>query len=205
MKMKLFFILILVFTMNLAAQQATDIQNNQKPKLYKNYLYNFSFEMPSGWIEHNNEDSLALFEASKKQHNKTVQSELEKSMDDTQILLNISKFAIGTPDNASMIVAVEVNRTPQATIEQTAAASERFFNKDLGYEIVSNAKRLQLGNQDFMMLKLRKEPIPGVTVFQTVYLNKTGNQVLQFVLSYIKPSDGELMEKSLQTLKFQVD
>jgi hypothetical protein len=207
MKMKHLFILILilVFTMNLAAQHDSGNKNNLETNQYKNATYNFSFEIPDGWVKHLNEDSKIFAQAGKEalKPNKSGETQLNQSLELTQTLLMLSKFPVGTPDNASLVCAVEQNPTPDATIEASAIATQNAFVKNFGYTLESSAKKTQLGNRSFMKIKLYRKFTPEITLYQTIYLRKAGNKVLQFVLSYTKSADGELMEKSLKTLEFK--
>ena len=200
------FVFLLIFTTSLAAQNTPDSQISSKEKFYKNYLYNFTFEIPSDWIELKNEDSKIYAQVGKEflKPNKKGETQLEKSIELTEILLNISKLPPGTPGNATLICAVEINQTPEATIQQSALATENAFVKNFGYTIDSSPKKTELGKQIFMLIKIKKKITPEITLYQSIYIKKIGKQILQFVLSYTQPDDGELMEKSLKTLKFEV-
>lgn len=201
-------ILISIFYAAVAAQTSSvgvvKPKDGSKGRIYQNYLYNLSFETPAGWTEISSDDSKFLAEAGKEilKPNQKGEAELEKSMQLTQVLLHITKFPLGMPENASFICAVEVNQTPQATIAQTAVATQQSFVKDFGFTVISPAKQTTLGDRIFFSIKMKKAVGPEITVYQSIYLRKIGDKVLQFVLTYTKPEDGNVMEKSLQTLKF---
>lgn len=211
MKLKgltMIFLLVTIFSFAVIAQTSPASggkpQTVSKGKVYQNNLYNFNFETPAGWTEIASEASKPLAEAGKEmlKPNRKGQAELEKSLQLTQTLLHLAKYPIGTPRNASLICAVEINQTPEATIEQTALASQQAFANNFGYTITVPAKQIMLGGRNFFLFKVKKDFETGVTLYQSIYLRKIGNKVLQFVLSYTNPEDGEVMEKSLQTLKF---
>ena len=201
------FVFLLIFSTSLVAQNTPDSQISSKAKFYKNYLYSFTFEIPSDWIELKNEDSKIYAQIGKEflKPNKIGETQLEKSTELTEILLNISKLPPGTPGNATLICAVEINQTPDATIQQSALATENAFVKNFGYTIETSAKKTELGAESFMMIKIKKPITKETTLYQSIYLKKIDKQILQFVLSYTQPNDGELMEKFLKTLKFNVD
>lgn len=200
--------LILVFSLISFAQDSAgesgQAQNNSEPKIYQNYLYKFSFEIPKGWTEISSDDSKIFVELGKTmlKPNEKGRKEVDKSVERTQILLNTTKYTPGMPDNASLICAVEAASTPKATIEQSVMATQLSFQKNFGYTITSSAKKVTLGNRSFYSIKMSKVIEPGMKIYQFIYLQKIGDKILQFVGSHTKPEDGELLEKSLQTLKF---
>lgn len=202
------FYLILILSLFSYAQkpegESNQPQTNSKPKIYQNYLYKFSFETPDGWTEISSDDSKIYFEVGKTMlnPNEKGKKQAEKSSENTQILLNTTKNAPGMLENVSLICAVETNTSPDVTIEQTALATQFAFQNNFGYTIVSSAKKTKLGNGEFYAIKLSKTIAPDLKLFQTLYLQKIGDSVLQFVITYTNEDDAKIVEKSLQTLKF---
>lgn len=193
-----------IFILTLMCGAIINAQTASEKNVYRNYFYKFSLEKPSGWTEISSEDSMLYVEGGKKIVKPTAKGERElaKSVELTQILLSLAKYPPGTPDNASMICAVEVNQTPQATIAESALATEQAFAKEFGYTITAPAQSTTLGGKAFYSIKMKKAVVPGVVLYQAIYLRKAGDKILQFVMTYTKPEDGQTMEKSLQTLKF---
>lgn len=211
MKMKKFincFYLILILSSFSFAQKPENEKNqpqtDSKPKIYRNYLYKFSFELPQGWTEISSEDSKIYAEVGTTmlKPNEKGKKQAEESSKNTQILLNTSKNAPGMLENVSLICAVETGTSPDVTIEETALATQLAFQNNFGYTIASSAKKTKLGNGEFYAIKLSRAIAPNLKLFQTLYLRKIGDVVLQFVVTHTNEADTEIVEKSLQTLKF---
>lgn len=195
---------LFIIGLNLNAQTHNVTQKDSTTKRYINDEYNFSFDLPDDWVilEVANmkiavENGMQLIKPNKK-----GLSEINKSVNLTENLINLSKSPLGTPGNAVLICAVEINQTPQATIQQSATATENSFVNNFGYTVVTASKKTLLGNKAFMVIKIKKKVTSEIELFQTIYIRKIGNKVLQFVLTFTQSADSDIMEKALKTLKF---
>lgn len=173
--------------------------------VYKNERFNFNLTLPENWVEISKSDSMMFAEIVKEADpslTRKGKSELESSLKKTEILFHYSKKPIGAKDNASYVCAVEPVGVTRATMRQIAVASQQNFDRNMGYEITTPAKRILINGAEFYLIEMKKQNEMGAIVYQSIYLRKIGNVVLQFAFTYSEQESLKTMKSSLETIRF---
>lgn len=171
--------------------------------IYSNPSLKFSLTLPKDWIEIS-KDATSIIADFAKDNDKTISNtgkkQIDESLERTKVLFHYSKSPIGS---ATFIGALERNpNDSKITLYQIAVVSQQSFVKNLGYTIITPAKSTTINGTAFYMFDMKKQSILDETLYQRVYMKKSGIYLLEFVLTYKDEDSKRIMEGSLKTLKF---
>jgi hypothetical protein len=171
-------------------------------RLYQNNFFNFTLDLPADWILATQEDTDLLKEGAKEKMKQDKKPGDQTSFKRTAFLFSLTKNAIGSMDNASIIAAAEVGPPVKATLQQVAAATVLNFVAKSGYQLEAPTKYVKIGGRTFAVIQIKKELIPGVTLHQKFYMTPSRGYFIEFVGSFTKPADSTVFDEMVKSLKF---
>ncbi len=216
MKIKSLSIIVLSLMLNFVViaqdssenRQNTDfkaVNTKKTSEVYENKYYKFQMKLPAGWNKISADDSSSMVKLAKEfDTNITAEGKkgVERSIENSTILLHYTKHPLGTRNNSVLIGGVEKVENNDATTREIAIASELNFKQNFGHKVVKPTEEINLAGKDFSYFTLSQE-LNGVTFRQRMYLLKLSNtEIFQIIFTFFNESDLAEMEKAVKTLEF---
>lgn len=182
--------------------QKTISVDNQK---FVNDEFRFSLDLPKGWTRIDTVDlseSVERMIETDPSLNRTGKTILTQSAGRTKMLFRLFKPQSDLNQSASFICLVETIQSKGFDMKAIAEVSEENFVSNMGYEVYSPLKIVNINGAIVYRIWLRKH-INKFELKQALYMTKTNEKIIQFAISYIDEKDLETMERSLNTLRFE--
>ena len=166
-------------------------------------FFEFSIKLPENWHLLTAEEREFMEDsknsASKKKSN--AQEQLELSVKNSQELLIVMKFPVGSEENSALrIIAERTSFANFVPLRSLQVASERLYVGHLGLQVTKPVENVKLNGVEFARIGLLN-PNNGARV--DIYMANRKGLALEFILSYSSDEDLARLESSLQTVNFK--
>jgi hypothetical protein len=166
-------------------------------------FFEFSIKLPENWHLLTAEER-EFIEDSKNSISKKkskAQEQLELSAKNSQDLLTVMKFPVGSEENSALhIIAERTSFANFVPLRILQIASERLYVGQLGLQVTKPVENVRLNGVEFARVGLLN-PNNGAKI--DIYMANRKGLALEFVLSYTSDADLARLESSLQTVNFK--
>lgn len=175
---------------------------------YTNQQFAFKVNLPSGWHVQERATSEATMKLGReiaKGSDKRVNDALNNSAQTTTILFMVSKFPVSSPGGAQALMqcAVEKVFDPRVTSHLYMESNKKIMlGTSLQYKLTRDTHTQMIGGLNFSVFEVER-PSGDVTVKQKYYGAMRKGFALFFVATYITEEDRLVLEKMMQTVKFE--
>ena len=166
-------------------------------------FFEFSMKLPENWHLPSAEEREFMEESKNSSSRKKskVQEQLELSAKNSQELLSVMKFPIGSEENSALrIIAERTSFSNFVPLRSLQIASERLYVGHLGLQVTKPVENVKLNGVEFARVGLLN-PNNGAKV--DIYMANRKGLALEFILSYSSDADLARLESSLQTVNFK--
>jgi hypothetical protein len=207
--MRSYFILCLFAIIGCSDSRETPDKGTVNARTYTNDYFDFSIEIPDGWVIQSDEEEAKLSEAaSEKLHDANAQmaGKLDSVEQDVLQLLSIFKFQVNTTEefNPSFIVMSERLPKDIHNINEPAylGITKQQLEQTGLYQTYEQQKMpVSLDGENFYMLRVSSKQRDVVT--QEFYTKiKNGRYALIIILSYINEKQKQELHTLLERLSF---
>jgi hypothetical protein len=174
-----------------------------KEGVYTNEFFGFSLPIPESFVVANRKELELLqkvgVEVLTDQTKKNAER-LEKSIQETAVLLAVFRLPVGQPNNSGVEIGV-IRQPAGVTANMALAANSALLTGSAGYEHTLNLPELSLGGLKFVGAQFERD-IFGVTLKQRSYFAmRRGYSILVSVV-YTNEEGLEAMQSLLNGIKF---
>jgi hypothetical protein len=170
--------------------------------LYRNDVLSVSMKLPDGWLVIDEKQyGFANNRGSRTATRSGVDDAVDRSMKNTATLVAVSKYSLGTPRNASLVMGLERLRDPAMPAQAIAAGSLAALKAELPLRVTREVYTTRLGGAEFASFSVAVD-LPDGVFRQNYFVTNRRGQALTITNSYVYDDDAQAMERSILSLRF---
>ena len=200
-----FRVLIFLLALSSCNQQETPDRGQLKGRLYTNNYFEFSIDVPQGWIIHNHQQQEQLNDSTT-EHLRQMDPELGEKLasaeENVLSLLSVFKYPVGSTEkfNPSFIVMSEKLPAKLNELAYLALTKKQLEDTGLYQTFEIQNMPVNIGGEDFYMLRVSSRQRDVVT--QEFYAKTFKTHVLFFILSYTTSAEKKECAAVLDAVTF---
>lgn len=174
---------------------------------YVNGAFGLSMSIPGDWIvvsEQRTSEIAAESNKLLKSESEQKREQLRRSIERSTVLISLTKFPAGLPNNASfMLVAERVNPAlirngVDGLMAMRSTAEGSFIN----LEFQGGIRTQRIGGADFGAATIRNSSVNGVYM-QKVYMTVKNGYGLEFFFTYLQDADVAAFDSIMKSVNFK--
>jgi hypothetical protein len=177
-----------------------DLLGSISNNIYRNAFFNFTIEFSPEWYSLNQTEIQGgknLGQEALKTENEKLNKELEEAVKKETVILAISEKTSGS----NLAVGALKQPNNQITSEEVIAATRNFFLKNPNVKLIKDLENININGKRFSTVTLETN-INGITINQKLLTTIQKGYSLTFVFTYGTKAGLDLLNKVMQTLKF---
>ncbi len=169
--------------------------------LYRNDVLSMTMQLPDGWqVVDEKQFAYANNRGGRSAGTGGVDDSVDRSLRNTAHLVAVSKYAFGTPRNATMVVSLERLADPSRDARTVAASALAAMKAELPLRVTKDVYMTRAGGVELASFTTALDLADGV-FRQSYFVTIRRGQAITIVFSYVYDDDGLTLEKSLLSIR----
>jgi hypothetical protein len=170
--------------------------------MYRNDILALTMVMPDGWqVIDEKQFNYANSRGSRSAGGSGIDDSVDRSLRNTANLVAVSKYAFGTPRNATLVMSLERLAAPGVTAQTVANSALSAMKAELPLRVTKDVYLTRAGGTEFASFTTALD-LPDGVFRQSYFVTIRRGQALTIVFSYVFDEDGLSLEKSLLSIRF---
>jgi hypothetical protein len=170
--------------------------------MYRNDILALTMVLPDGWqVIDEKQFNYANSRGSRSAGGTGIDDSVDRSLHNTANLVAVSKYAFGTPRNATLVMSLERLAAPGVTSQTVANSALNAMKAELPLRVTKAVYLTRAGGTEFASFTTALD-LPDGVFRQSYFVTIRRGQALTIVFSYVFDDDGLSLEKSLLSIRF---